>query len=57
MKAIEQLAMAEGFKEIQLDYMSDAPWLKEYYEKIGFVETGQVEKWGLIDLVQMSKSL
>jgi RimJ/RimL family protein N-acetyltransferase len=57
MKAINTYAENNKFQKINLDYMSLAPWLKAYYEKYGYVETGQVIKWGKIDLIQMSKPL
>jgi hypothetical protein len=37
--------------------MSLAPWLKKYYEKYGYAETGTVEAWGTIDLIRMKKAL
>jgi GNAT superfamily N-acetyltransferase len=54
-RAIEAYAKDNGFGFIDLDYMSLAPWLKKYYEKYGFTETGEVEPWGAIDLVRMQK--
>jgi len=42
---------------VELDYMSVAPWLKPYYEKFGYVETGEVMPWGAIDLIRMTKTL
>lgn len=55
MTAIDQYAISNNFTTIELDYMSLAPWLKNYYENYGFKETGQVVKWGKIDLIHMSK--
>jgi N-acetylglutamate synthase-like GNAT family acetyltransferase len=53
--AIDMYAKSSDFETIDLDYMSLAPWLKSYYEKHGFVETGEVRAWGSIDLVRMQK--
>lgn len=55
--AIESYAHANKYKAIELDYMSLAPWLKPYYEKYGFEETGEIEPWGSINLVRMKKHL
>ncbi len=57
MQAIESFAVATEFSSIGLDYMSLAPWLKRYYEKFGFSETGKVTHWGEIDLIEMKKGL
>ena len=57
MNAIEDYAKAQGFHMLQLDYMSVAKWLKTYYERYGFVETGVVVPWGTIDVIQMQKKL
>lgn len=57
LEAIEAYAREKHFQSLDLDYMSVAPWLKLYYEKRGFVETGKVEKWDTIDLIHMVKSL
>lgn len=56
-EAIEKHAKQIGFRTLELDYMSVAPWLKNYYEKHGFTETGEIKHWGKIDLVHMSKAL
>lgn len=55
--AIEQYAKALNRKTVVLDYMSISPWLKKYYESYGFSETGQIEHWGTIDLIRMSKNI
>lgn len=57
MEAIEAYAKDNRFTTLELDYMSLAPWLKPYYEKYGFIETGEVGPWGSIDLVRMKKNL
>lgn len=57
MNAIETYAKSSDMKALELDYMSLAPWLKSYYERYGFKETGQIINWGTIDLIRMSKSL
>jgi len=57
MAAIEDYAKANNYKTLELDYMSLAPWLKTYYEKFGFQATGQIQKWGTIDLIRMKKDL
>ncbi len=56
-RGIEAYAGARGCASVQLDYMSLAPWLRAYYEKFGFTETGEVTEWGSINLIQMSKPL
>ena len=55
--AIEAYGRALQCRFVQLDYMSVAPWLKSYYEKFGFRETGVKEPWANMDLIQMSKGL
>jgi RimJ/RimL family protein N-acetyltransferase len=55
--AIDTYAKANNFATIDLDYMSLAPWLKKYYEKYGFIETGEVRDWGSINLIRMQKKL
>lgn len=57
MAAIEDYAKMNDYKTLELDYMSLAPWLKKYYEQYGFRETGQIQKWGQIDLIRMKKNL
>jgi GNAT superfamily N-acetyltransferase len=57
MDAIEDLALTSNFNSIELDYMSVAPWLKNYYEHYGFIETGEFEEWGKIRLIRMKKTL
>ena len=57
MEAVESYAKHIGAKKSELDYMSAAPWLKRYYERYGYTETGEVTNWGTIDLIHMSKSL
>jgi len=57
MSVIESYAKSYGYNNIELDYMSLAPWLKNYYEKYGFKETGGVIKWGSIDLINMAKTI
>ncbi len=57
MSAIEDLALTNNFDAIELDYMSVAPWLKVYYEKYGFIASGESEEWGKVRLVRMKKSL
>jgi N-acetylglutamate synthase-like GNAT family acetyltransferase len=55
-EAIEAYAIND-YTSLELDYMSLAPWLKKYYEKFGFTETGEVQSWGTIELVHMKKLL
>ena len=57
MDAIEAYAKDSGYRSLELDYMSLAPWLKGYYEKYGFEETGDVTEWGSIDLIRMRKEV
>lgn len=51
--AICVYASKNSYKFIELDYMSLAPWLKKYYQGYGFQETGEITKWGTIDLIKM----
>lgn len=55
--AIEDYAKELNCKTLEIDYMSVSPWLKKYYESKGYRETGQIEQWGKIDLIHMSKDL
>jgi RimJ/RimL family protein N-acetyltransferase len=55
--AIIKYARAKSYKYLELDYMSLAPWLKRYYEKYGFTETGKVTEWGSVDLIRMRLEL
>jgi len=55
--SIDAYARNNNYETIDLDYMSLAPWLKKYYEKYGFTETGEITSWGLIDLVRMRKKV
>jgi predicted GNAT family N-acyltransferase len=55
--SISLYAKDHHFSSLDLDYMSLAPWLKKYYEQFGFKETGEVIKWGTIDLIRMRKVL
>ena len=57
MNAIEDYAKSMSFETLGLAYMSLAPWLKSYYEKYGFTETGEIQEWGAINLIWMSKSM
>jgi len=57
MEAIHDYARELDVQVVELDYMSLAPWLKLYYEKFGYVETGEVMPWGDIDLIRMTKTL
>lgn len=57
MTAIIAYASSKSYVHLELDYISLAPWLKKYYEQYGFQETGEVARWGSIDLVRMKKSL
>lgn len=53
MNAIIKFAKSNQYKYLELDYMSVAPWLKKYYEKYGFKDTGEKTEWGAIDLRRM----
>lgn len=55
--AIEAYAKNYQYISLELDYMSLAPWLKIYYERYGFLETGEIQSWGAIELVHMRKIL
>jgi predicted GNAT family N-acyltransferase len=56
-KAIIAFATATHQRSVQLDYMSAAPWLKRYYEKLGFKETGDITEWGTINLIRMKHEI
>lgn len=55
MQAIEAYGRELGVEKLELDYMSISPWLKPYYERLGYRSTGEVTDWGTIDLIQMVK--
>lgn len=55
--AVESFAKAHEFSTVELDYMSLAPWLKRYYEKYGYKETGDITPWGNINLIRMQKKM
>ena len=57
MEAIEAFARKGSYRSIVLNYMSLALWLRSYYERFGFVDTGRVINRGSIGLVHMSKNL
>lgn len=56
-KAIIEYASHNNYSSLELDYMSLAPWLKKYYEKYGFQETGEKTTWGSIDLIRMQRAI
>lgn len=55
--ALDQYAKAVGAKTINLDYTSFAPWLKTYYQRHGYTETGEREPWDGAELVHMQKTI
>ncbi len=55
--SILEFAKQSGCKTVDLDYLSVAPWLKKYYEKFGFRETGKREAWLSMEMIQMNKQL
>ncbi len=55
--AIEGYARAQVKTSIELQYMSQAPWLEAYYQRFGFRATGQVRDLGWSKLFGMRKSL
>ncbi len=55
--AVAAYAKSIDAETVELDYMSAAPWLKNYYEQHGYTETGLVRNWGTIELIRMSKAL
>lgn len=57
LRAIERFAKSKSIKTIDIDRMSVSPWLKKYYEDQGFVETGETELWGKIELIRMQKNI
>lgn len=54
-EAIIEYASRNNYSSLELDYMSLAPWLKDYYERYGFKETGEKTTWGSIELVKMRR--
>lgn len=52
-EAVTTYSSVNNYRFIELDYMSLAPWLKKYYERYGFKETGEVTEWGSINLIRM----
>lgn len=56
-EAIRNYSIDSCYVRIELDYMSLAPWLKKYYERYGFGETGERVAWGSIDLIRMRLDL
>ena len=56
-QSIEMYAKLLHKHELELDYMGLSPWLKSYYEKYGFKETGLKEDIGWCELIRMTKSL
>ena len=57
MQAIDEYAKQLDYKRIDLSYGSASPWLKKYYERYGFAETGETRDIGWSELIDMSKSL
>jgi GNAT superfamily N-acetyltransferase len=55
--AVEKFTKASNMHLLELDYMSIAPWLKPYYQKRGYIETGQIRPWNDIELIQMIKQI
>lgn len=55
--AVEAYARASKAHTLELDYISIASWLENYYKKYGFAKTGVSEDIGWCKLVQMHKSL
>lgn len=56
-ESIIELAKSSYCSSVELDYVSEAYWLKEYYERYGFVETGEKEEWLSAFLVRMRKQI
>ena len=56
-KAIECFAKSKNIKTIEIGRMSVSPWLKKYYENQGYIETGEIEQWGKISLINMRKNI
>jgi predicted N-acetyltransferase YhbS len=57
MTSVEKYATNNHYEALELDYMSLAPWLKDYYERYKFATTGQSTAWGSIDLIRMRKTI
>lgn len=57
MRCLEDYALTNGKHTMELDYMSISPWLKGYYERYGYKETGEVEDIGWSKLIRMEKAL
>ena len=57
MDSIEHYAISLGKHLLELDYMDLSPWLKRYYERRGYNETGFVEDIGWSQLIRMVKAV
>lgn len=56
-ESITKLALQQGCESVELDYLSVAPWLGDYYKKYGFLETGEREEWRGMYMIQIRKAL
>lgn len=56
-KSVERYVKSLGKTELLLAYMHIAPWLKSYYEKLGFKENGDEWNWDGIRLIHMNKTI
>lgn len=57
LQSLEEYTLARGDTTLELDYMSLSPWLKGYYERYGYNETGEREDIGWCQLICMTKSV
>lgn len=57
MQATNEYAKQLNYKRIDLSYGSASPWLREYYERYGYTETGDIRDIGWSKLIEMSKPL
>lgn len=57
MQATDEYAKQLNYERMDLSYGSTSPWLKEYYERYGFTETGDIRDIGWSKLIEMSKPL
>lgn len=57
LSSIEEYARSLGYRKMSLSFSSASEWLKSYYEKNGFRESGERRSIGWCDLVDMTKQL
>lgn len=55
--ALEEYARGLGLAQIYIEIMSLAPWLEDYYGRLGYVRTGERRDLGPTTLIGLKKSL